>query len=154
MSRRKPVSAWWKAQELLARRAHGRSELCNKLRQRGYPEAEISACEEKLLAAGWLNDREFARRLVEEFFYSRGYGYYLIQARLRQKGLDAELCGQVCDQFFSSLKGEESDRVLEKLCRRRRRQEPEKIAAWLQRRGFRGAEIKRALALMRDQADA
>ena len=28
---RTPVSAWWKAQELLARRAHGSQELINKL---------------------------------------------------------------------------------------------------------------------------
>ncbi|MCK5539450.1 MAG: hypothetical protein KAI69_00865, partial [Deltaproteobacteria bacterium] len=68
---RAPVSAWWKAQELLARRAHGSQELINKLKIRDYPAAEIEDAVRRLFETGILNDEVFALNLVEELFFRR-----------------------------------------------------------------------------------
>ena len=88
---RAPVSAWWKAQELLARRAHGSQELINKLKIRDYPAPEIEAVIRRLFEAGLLDDEAFAQNLVEELFLRRGYGFHAVIMRLRQKGLEKEL---------------------------------------------------------------
>ena len=144
---RVPVSAWWKAQELLARRAHGSQELINKLKLRDYPADEIEEAIQRLFETGLLDDENFARSLVVELFARRGYGYHAVIMRLRQKGLTAELCERVTKQFFAELDGGELQAVMLRLIERRRSQEKDKnrLFAWLKRRGFRSDEITRAL---------
>ena len=144
---RAPVSAWWKAQELLARRAHGSQELINKLKIRRYPAVEIEDAVRRLFETGILNDEVFARNLVEELFSRRGYGFHAVLMRLRKKGLAPELCERVTKQFFAELDGGELQAVMLRLIERRRSQEKDKnrLFAWLKRRGFRSDEITRAL---------
>ncbi|MBN2808183.1 MAG: regulatory protein RecX [Deltaproteobacteria bacterium] len=144
---RAPVSAWWKAQELLARRAHGSQELRRKLKERNYPEAEVEAAMGRLRNAGLLDDAAFARSLVEELFFRRGYGINAIVMRLRQKGLAPELCESAGKQFFCELDQTEIDTVITRLIERRRAHEEDRnrLFAWLKRRGFRSDEIIRAL---------
>lgn len=144
---RAPVSAWWKAQELLARRAHGSQELINKLKLRDYPVDEIEKAIQRLFEAGLLDDEAFAQRLVAELFSRRGYGYHAVIMRLRQKGLAAELCERVTKQFFADLDEGELLAVILKVVERRRSHEKDKnqLFAWLKRRGFRSHEIARVL---------
>ncbi len=145
--KRPPVSAWWKAQELLARRAHGSQELKNKLKLRDYSEVEIEETIRRLFEAGILDDEVFARNLVEELFFRRGYGFHAVLARLRQKGLAQEICGRVVKQFFAELNEDELQGMILKLIERRRSKEKDKnrLFAWLKRRGFRNDEIYRVL---------
>ena len=144
---RTSVSAWWKAQELLARRAHGSQELINKLKIREYPAAEIESAVLRLFEAGFLDDEAFAQTLTKELFFRRGYGFHVVKMRLRQKGLAAELCERVTRQFFSELDDGEMQVVILRLIERRRAQEKDKnkLFAWLKRRGFRSEEITHAL---------
>ena len=144
---RTPVSAWWKAQELLARRAHGSQELINKLKIRGYPATEIEGAIQRLFETGILDDEAFARSLVKELFSRRGYGFHAVLMRLRQKGLAAELCERVTRQFFGELDEGELPAMIIRLIERRRSKENDKnrLFAWLKRRGFRSDEISRAL---------
>ena len=144
---RTPVSAWWKAQELLARRAHGSQELTTKLKLRDYPADEIEKAIQRLFEAGLLDDEAFAQKLVAELFCRRGYGYHAVVMRLRQKGLTAELCERVSKQFFTELDEDELQAVMLKVIKRRRAHEKDKnrLFSWLKRRGFRSDEITRAL---------
>ena len=144
---RAPVSAWWKAQELLARRAHGSQELINKLKLRDFSADEIEKAIQRLFEAGLLDDEVFAQRLVTELFSRRGYGYYAIVMRLRQRGLTAELCERVTKQFFAKLDESELLAVMFRVIERRRAHEKDKnqLFAWLKRRGFRSHEIARVL---------
>ena len=144
---RAPVSAWWKAQELLARRAHGSQELVNKLKIRDYPISEIDDAIKRLFEIGALDDETFARRLTAELFFRRGYGFHAAIMRLRQKGLAKELCENIVKDFFSQLDSEEIEAVIQRLIERRRSQEEDRnrLFAWLKRRGFRSDEITRAL---------
>lgn len=147
MNPKTPVSAWWKAQELLARRAHGSQELIDKLKQRNFPVDEIEAAIKRLFAKGFLDDEAFAERLTEELFFRRGYGFNVILQRLRQKGLDFDLCQQVVKKFFSGIDSAEMSAVILRLLERRRPREKDKnrLFVWLKRRGFRSDEITRAL---------
>ena len=144
---RTSVSAWWKAQELLARRAHGSQELINKLKIRDYPAAEIEEAVRRLYETGVLDDEAFARNLVEELFNRRGYGFHAVLMRLRRKGLDTDLCERVTAQFFSELDEGALPAMMLRLIERRRSQEKDRnrLFAWLKRRGFRSDEISRAL---------
>jgi regulatory protein len=149
---RAPVSAWWMAQELLARRDHGSQELVSKLKIRDYPASEIQAAISRLNDAGLLNDEAFAEKLVTELFLRRGYGFNSIIMRLRQKGLAKELCERVTGQFFSELEENELQAVMMRLIGRRRSKGEDKnrLFAWLKRRGFRSDEISRALQTISD----
>ena len=143
MSPKAPVSAWWKAQELLARRAHGKQELINKLKLRDFPAPEIDAAIRRLLEKGFLDDEAFARNFTEELFFRRGYGFYAVMARLRRKGLEAGLCEEVVKRFFAEVGAAEIAAVMINLIKRRRphEQDKERLFAWLKRRGFRSGEI-------------
>jgi regulatory protein len=120
MSPKAPVSAWWKAQELLARRAHGTQELINKLKLRDFPPDEIDAAIRRLLEKGILDDEAFAERLTEELFFRRGYGFYAVLQRLRQKGLDFDLCQRVVKKFFAEIDNDEMSVIILRLIERRR----------------------------------
>jgi regulatory protein len=147
MSPKAPVSAWWKAQELLARRAHGKQELINKLKLRDYPAVEIDAAITRLIEKKYLDDEAFARDLTAELFFRRGYGFYVILLRLRRKGLDADLCEKVVKSFFAEIDAEAMAAQILKLVSRRRAREKDRnrLFVWLQQRGFRADEITRAL---------
>ncbi len=143
MSPKAPVSAWWKAQELLARRAHSKQELINKLKLRDFPAPEIDAAIRRLLEKGFLDDEAFARSFTEELFFRRGYGFYAIITRLRRKGLEAGLCERVVKDFFAEIDTEDLSQVMLDLLSRRRSHERnrERLFAWLKGRGFRSDEI-------------
>jgi len=147
MSPKTPVSAWWKAQELLARRAHGQQELINKLKLRDFPAPEIDAAIRRLLDKGFLDDEAFARNFAEELFFRRGYGFHAVRARLRRKGLEAGLCEEVVKRFFAEVGAAEITAVMINLIERRRPHEHdrERLFAWLKRRGFRSDEILQVL---------
>ncbi len=147
MSPKIPVSAWWKAQELLARRAHGTQELIDKLKLRDFPSDEIEAAIKRLLEKGILDDEAFAERLTEELFSRRGYGFHAVLLRLRRKGLNPDLCYGVVKKFFTEIDKDEMSAVILRLVRRRRAHEKDKnrLFAWLKRRGFRSDEITLAL---------
>ncbi|NPA25839.1 MAG: regulatory protein RecX [Deltaproteobacteria bacterium] len=144
---RAPVTAWWKAQELLARRAHGTRELSDKLRQRGFADADIEPVIERLTAKGILDDLAFATRLAEEYFHRRGYGWHAILLRLRKKGLSNDVAVQVCDGLFNALSDDELIAVMRRLLEKKKRRETDrrKLFAWLRNRGFRGREINLVL---------
>ena len=152
---RAAVSAWWKAQELLARRAHGSQELINKLKLRDYPAAEIKDTIRRLFETGILNDEVFALNLVEELFFRRGYGFHAVLVRLRQKGLDTELSERITKRFFGELDEDELLATILKLIERRRSKEKDKnrLFVWLKRRGFRSDEITRVLQARLEKGD-
>ncbi|HIE08029.1 MAG TPA: regulatory protein RecX [Desulfarculaceae bacterium] len=153
MSPKAPVTAWWKAQELLARRAHGKQELINKLKLRDFPAPEIDAAIRRLLEKGFLDDEAFARNFTEELFFRRGYGFHAIMVRLRRKGLEAELCENVVKNFLAEVGVEEISAVMINVINRRRSHEHdrERLFAWLKRRGFRSDEIISVLQTLHDR---
>jgi regulatory protein len=73
---------------LLARRAHSRAELRQKLARRGYEPDEVAAAMVRLDELGYLNDGAYARAMVA--LRSGLRGRRLIAAELAQRGVGRE----------------------------------------------------------------
>ena len=86
---RQPRSAYQTALDLLARRDHFRQELVEKLRRRGYPEAELEDAVARCADAGLLDDERLAARFVELRAADRGWGPRRLAAELRRRGVPA-----------------------------------------------------------------
>jgi regulatory protein len=71
---------------LLARRAHSRAELRQKLVRKGFDPEEVQAALERLAGRGYLDDEAFARGLVRRRSVSRGP--LALAAELSAKGID------------------------------------------------------------------
>ena len=73
---------------LLARRAHSRAELRQKLARRGHQADEVDSALARLADMGYLDDAEFARGLVRRRSGSRGP--LALSAELAARGIDRE----------------------------------------------------------------
>jgi regulatory protein len=75
---------------LLARRAHSRRELRDKLKQRNYDPGLIEELLDDLSNRKYLDDRQFAEAFLREELRIHFSGPALIRDKLRQKGIDGE----------------------------------------------------------------
>jgi regulatory protein len=134
----------------LARRAHARLDLRRRLLQKQHPPAAVDGALDRLAAAGLLDDARFARdyaatratrgggrgpaRLVRDLVtqgVDRRVAEEAVRAALADEGVDpAEAVRAVAEKRARQLAG------LPAAVRRRR------LVAFLQRRGFGGAEIR------------
>jgi regulatory protein len=71
---------------LLARRAHSRLELSQKLRRRGYDPEEVEGAIERLAERGYVDDAAFARGLVRRRSTVRGP--LALAGELSARGID------------------------------------------------------------------
>lgn len=76
-----------KAAALLARREHSRSELRDKLLQRGYEEDAVDAVLDAFAERGWQSDVRFTEVFVRGR-RARGEGPLRIAYALRRRGID------------------------------------------------------------------
>lgn len=144
---------------LLGRRSHTRTELFRKGRQKNGDsellEEELNRLEEK----GYLDNAGFAKQFVHDKLHLRGWGPRKIRGELRRRGV----AGPQADEAIR----EESDALdLTGICvdlalkRRRhflREEEPfrrrQKIAAWLQRKGYTRESIMAAMPEILERLD-
>jgi regulatory protein len=83
-------TAYAKAVQLLAGRAHFRAELETKLARRGYPAEEIEAALDRLAREGYLDDRETALEFTAARLAKGGEGRLRLKAELARRGVDPE----------------------------------------------------------------
>jgi len=142
---RPPRSALQQAVGLLSRREHSQKELTRKLRERGVESAEIDAALERLADTGLQDQQRFADSLVRQRI-AAGYGPHYLRAQLATHGLDEatiaaaiaaadpdwpELARELITRRFPDGLDDPGDR--------------RRAAALLQRRGFDGDCLRRAL---------
>jgi regulatory protein len=141
---RKPAaSAYGKALGLLSRREHSKRELERKLDRTGYDADEASAALEQLQQQSFQSDERFAQLLVRSRV-GQGHGPRRILAELRTHGIaDAEARSALEEE------GEDWVALARRIYRRRYgttaspdRQETQKRAAFLLRRGFDAATVR------------
>lgn len=142
---RKPATAMQRALGLLTRREHSRKELTRKLVSRGVDAGEVDAAVDKLVEAGWQNDRRFAEGLVRSRA-SSGYGPLHIRAELGTHDLPAEIRQAALDDF----EGDWSEIARDLVTRRFGRMDDvrtreRKAADYLIRRGFPGDIVRAAI---------
>lgn len=74
--------------DILARRSYSRKMLSDKLKLKGYDEAEIGVAIECLTKRGYLNDHELCEWLYRQYIEAEHYSRRQIEAKLLQKGFE------------------------------------------------------------------
>ena len=86
-----------KALELLARKPQSRRELEKKLAQWGAEEDEAQTVCDRMEQLGYLNDAEYAARVVRHYS-AKGFGPGKLQDELYRRGVPRDLWQEAMDQ--------------------------------------------------------
>lgn len=139
-----------RALRLLTFRALTERELRDRLRQQDSPADVIDQVILWLRELGYLDDRSYAVRWVQERAQGRGYGPVRLRYELLQKGVAPEYI----DEALALLSPEEYEQIAYDEARRRllrRSARPltdadrRRLAGFLQRRGFTTETVRRVL---------
>ena len=133
-----------KALELLARKPQSRWELEKKLAQWGADEDEVQTVCDRMEQLGYLNDAEYAARVVRHYS-AKGFGPGKLRDELYRRGVPRDLWQEAMDQaedpaqsidafVAKKLAGKTADRQILK-----------KVSDALARRGYRWPDINDAL---------
>lgn len=132
-----------KAIELLMRKPQSRKELGRKLAEWEASEEEAEAICDRLEELGYLNEAEYAGRIVRHYA-GKGFGERKLRDELYRRGVPRELWDEALAQIEDN--SEAIDAFLEKKLKGSRDpKEIKKASDALARRGFRWPEISDAL---------
>lgn len=132
------------ALKLLGYKSYTESALRKKLLEKEFAEAEILDAIERIKGMGYIDDAAFAESFVRGH---QNVGQFVLERKLRDKGVDAETASQACEnldpaeQIASWLKRRFAAKDLSDPKEKRR------VVAFLQRKGFSFAAISRALSI-------
>jgi regulatory protein len=133
------------ALDALARRDHASTELCRKLRDKGYDVAIVDELIERLIAERLLDDRRYLQNFVA-YRAARGQGPNRVRADLRKLGLqtpEAESSLEDYPDWITHLKKARQKKFGTSLpTNYAERQSQSRFLAY---RGFTGAQIRAAL---------
>jgi len=157
--RRKPPTgtAYDAGIRLLARRAHSRAELRQKLARRGFERGDVDATIVRLAEMGYLDDAAFARGLVRRRSGSRGA--LALSAELAAKGIDREGTAAALAGLDEDAQLAAATRLAERLYAARPspgyREMLDSVGAKLARRGFPAGVVRAACrAVLAESVDA
>lgn len=136
-----------KAAASLARADFSKEGLVRRLIQKGVAEEAAREAADYFESKGYINDREYAARLVRQYCGGKGYGRQRVEQELMARGLSREIIEESLDAYDEE-EGENGDRILGLFNRRfsgcdlsdektRRR-----VAGALMRYGYRWEEIR------------
>lgn len=97
-----------KALSLLARRAHSKYELKQKLFQKKFEKEKIETVLNTLESDGYINDFEFAKLFINERIAKGKSGPIKIKSELMGKGVKREVIDEVLKIFFPSEENEDA----------------------------------------------
>lgn len=138
--------AWEKALSLLALTPRTVKEIGQRLSQ-SYPPAVIDPVLDRLVAAGWLDDRTYAQSYIRA---RREYGARRLLADLIRRGVNRELGAQAVEEALGKVDAAEQAREvaarrLAKMGEVDRQTAQRRLVSYLARRGFGPEAISRAL---------
>ena len=134
-----------KAIELLMRKPQSRKELGRKLTQWEASPEEAEAICDRLEELGYLNEREYAGRIVRHYA-QKGFGERKSRDELYRRGVPRELWDEVLDQIQEEDSASAIDAFLEKKLKGSHDpKDIKKASDALARRGFPWPEISDAL---------
>ena len=132
-----------KAIDLLMRKPQSRKELGRRMREWEASEEEIESICDRMEELGYLNEAEYARRIVRHYA-AKGFGERKIRDELYRRGIPKELWEEAMEQIEDN--SEVIDAFLEKKLRGSHDpKEIKKASDALARRGFSWSEISDAL---------
>ena len=133
-----------KALELLARKPQSRRELEKKLAQWGAEEDEVQTVCDRMEQLGYLNDAEYAARVVRHYS-AKGFGPGKLRDELYRRGVPRDLWQEAMDQAEDPAQSIDAF-VAKKLAGKTAdRQNLKKVSDALVRRGYRWPDINDAL---------
>jgi regulatory protein len=131
---------------LLARRAHSRAELRQKLARRGYEEDDVGTAMARLTEMGYLDDAAFARGVVRRRSATRGA--LAVSAELAAKGIDRQGTAEALAGLDAESQLASATRLAERMCPRDKeigyREMLDRVGAKLLRRGFPSGIVRTA----------
>lgn len=165
----------WRAREaalsLLSYRPRSRSELAGRLRKKDFPGPVIATCLDALEASGLVDDGAFARAYARDRLKRGPTGRKRLHADLRKRGVGDDVAREAVDEVFrdeglseaelveAAARGwlaRQSLRVKRELAAEPFRDEHQRarrrLYGYLARRGFRGAQVVRAMEAARRRA--
>jgi len=80
------------ALRILTRREYTRRELQRKLTERDYPEDVVEEVLDEMERAGYVDDKEYARRFLET---REEWGYWRIRYELARRGIDEGILDKI-----------------------------------------------------------
>lgn len=133
-----------KALELLARKPQSRWELEKKLAQWGAEEDEVQTVCDRMEQLGYLNDAEYAARVVRHYS-AKGFGPGKLRDELYRRGVPRDLWQEAMDQAEDPAQSIDAF-VAKKLAGKTAdRQTLKKVSDALARRGYHWPDINDAL---------
>src|SRR5690348_13661905 len=138
----RPQKAYDKALVFLKIRPHHSGELAQKLALRKYEREEIDQVIRELRAEGLLNDAQYAESYAQELIRNKSYGYYMLMAKLQQRGIPKLEAENLLAANFSPEKELE---IARRVAGRERGTDKIKLAQKLSRRGFRSQIISQII---------
>lgn len=91
-------SAFEKASEYLGSRMHTKKELFDKLLKKGYQKDVILKAIEKLEEYHYVDDELYSKQFIAE---NKRYSRRIIENKLREKGVSADIVSGAIDEHFS-----------------------------------------------------
>lgn len=146
------IRVYDRAAGMLAARGRARTELRRLLVRKGEPAELVDAALERLTAAGFLDDAQFAR----QFTRAKGVGGGMSRRRLGQelgrRGVDREMTAAAIDEVFEE-EGVDEEALVEQAAQKKLRTlmklDPEtrrrRLYAYLARRGYDADDIARVV---------
>ncbi len=140
------------ALRVLSRRRVSSEGLRGLLSRKGFPAADSESCVAKLKEWGYLDDQGYARDVLRAVSSVCPVGKRRAAFELRKRAIDPELARKVMDETYEGV----SEEVLASEAARKylngkdagslKEKERERLARWLQRRGFGYEAIRSALS--------
>ncbi len=139
-------------------RMRSRSEISQKLRDRGYGPEAVESALTFLHEYNMVDDAAFARAWVNDRLLKRATGRKKLEVELMRKGIDKETIAETLGRFFSEdFEIEQAMRAAEKKAGKIRHDDPRKwdqsMSAFLANRGFGWDVIRRVLEKYREERD-
>jgi len=125
---------------LLSYRARSEKEVRDRLVRAGYEPDIVEAVIAKLYEFNYLDDQDFAEKFIRHRMSSRPVGRRALAWEMRRKGLDAETVAQATGNLDDESEREAARKAaagrLGRIQEMDRREARERMASFLQRRGF------------------
>jgi regulatory protein len=157
---RQKRSTYTRALDMLEARARATTELRRLLIKKGEPEADVDAAIERLIAAGLLDDANFARMYTRSKALGAGMSRRRLQQELTKRGVTKELSAVAIDEVFVDEAVDEMamiERVARKKLRTLSKVDPatrkRRLYAFLARRGYDADDIARVMRLALESND-
>lgn len=134
--------AYDKVLKLLSYRPQSVFEVRQKLKTKFTPET-IAETIARLKKEGWLDDQKFAEHWVKERSQTRLRSIIHLKAELIQKGIAENIIREILSQ--PELADQELETAAKLVVKFKHSKTPEKLRAYLARKGFRYGVIRKAL---------